>query len=197
MILSDLDIKKAIDSGKIRITPKPDYKVQLGTCSLDLRLSKNFKIFQYNHSAFIDVSDQKTFADITRDYTLKHNEYFVLHHGQLLLGATTEKVCLPNDIAARIDGRSRLGRLGLVIHSTAGHIDPGFCGRIILEITNIGKLPIILHKGIRVCQLVFETLTAAVSKGYSARSDSRWNKPGTLNVVNDLESAKRKRIRKN
>src|SRR3989344_932666 len=183
MILSDLDIKKAIDSGKIRITPKPDYKVQLGTCSLDLRLSKNFKIFQYNHSAFIDVSDQKTFADITRDYTLKHNEPFVLHPGQFVLGATTEKVCLPNDIAARIDGRSRLGRLGLVIHSTAGHIDPGFCGRITLEITNIGKLPIILKKNLCVCQLVFETLTQPVSRGYSAQKINKWNKPGKLTAV--------------
>src|SRR3989344_4004170 len=197
MILSDQDIKTAIQKGKIKITPKPDFETQLGTCSLDLRLAENFQVFEYNRSAFIDVSDKKTFEDITTPHTLKKGEPFILHPGQFVLGATVEKICLPNDIAARIDGRSRLGRLGLVIHSTAGHIDPGFCGRITLEMTNIGKLPIILHKDIRVCQLVFETLTRPVSKGYSARQDSRWNKPGTLNVVNDLESAKRKRIRKN
>lgn len=183
MILSDSDIKKAILTGKIKITPKPDFKKQLGTCSLDLRLSENFKIFQYNHSAFIDVSDKKTFEGITRDYNLRDNEPFVLHPGQFVLGATIENITLPNDIAARIDGRSRLGRLGLVIHSTAGHIDPGFSGRVTLEITNIGKLPIILHKGLGVCQLVFEILTQPVSKGYSQRSDSKWNKPGKLTAA--------------
>lgn len=183
MILSDKDIKTAIQKGKMKITPRPDFKTQLGTCSLDLRLSEDFKIFQYNHSAFIDVSDKKTFADITRDYKLKDNEPFVLHPGQFVLGATIEKVCLPNDIAARIDGRSRLGRLGLVIHSTAGHIDPGFCGRITLEMSNIGKLPIILHKGLCVCQLVFETLTKPVAVGYSQRKDVKWNKPGGLTAA--------------
>lgn len=194
MILSDTDIKKAIDSGKVRITPKPDFETQLGTCSLDLRLSENFQVFEYNRSAFIDVSDKKTFENITTPHNLRGKESFILHPGQFVLGATIEKVCLSNDIAARIDGRSRLGRLGLVIHSTAGHIDPGFCGRITLEMTNIGKLPIILHKGIRVCQLVFEKLTRPVLRGYSARQDSKWNKPGGLNVVNDLERKfKRKR----
>lgn len=183
MILSDIDIKKAIESGKIKITPKPDFKLQLGTCSLDLRLSADFKIFEYNKSAFIDVSDKKTFSGITQDHRLKRGESFVLHPDQFVLGATIEKVCLPNDIAARIDGRSRLGRLGLVIHSTAGHIDPGFCGRITLEITNIGKLPIILHKGNCVCQLVFETLTKPVSQGYSQRKINKWNKPGKLTAV--------------
>ena len=183
MILSDQDIKTAIQKGKIKITPKPDFKLQLGTCSLDLRLSENFKVFEYNKSAFIDVSDKKTFENITKEHNLKSGESFVLHPGQFVLGATVEKVCLPNDIAARIDGRSRLGRLGLVIHSTAGHIDPGFCGRVTLEITNIGKLPIILHKGNCVCQLVFETLTTPVKKGYSQMKINKWNKPGSLTAV--------------
>ncbi|MBI2514896.1 dCTP deaminase [Candidatus Wolfebacteria bacterium] len=182
MILSDLDIKKAITSGQIKITPKPDLKKQLGTCSLDLQLSGDFKIFEYNRSAFIDVSDKKTFTNITKDYKLKANAPFVLHPDQFVLGATIEKVCLPNDIAARIDGRSRLGRLGLIIQ-TAGHIDPGFCGRITLEINNIGKLPIILHKGLCVCQLVFETLTQPVSRGYSQKKINRWNKPGSLTAA--------------
>src|SRR3989344_546163 len=174
MILSDQDIKTAIQKGKIKITPKPDFETQLGTCSLDLRLSENFQVFEYNRSAFIDVSDKKTFEDITATHTLKKGEPFILHPGQFVLGATIEKICLHNDIAARIDGRSRLGRLGLVIHSTAGHIDPGFCGRIILEITNIGKLPIILKKNLCVCQLVFETLTQPVSRGYSAQKINKW-----------------------
>ena len=183
MILSDLDIKTAINNGKIKITPKPNLAIQLGTCSLDLRLSKDFKIFEYNKSAFIDVSDKKTFEGITKDHKLAKNEPFVLHPDQFVLGATVEKITMPNDIAARIDGRSRLGRLGLVIHSTAGHIDPGFSGRITLEITNIGKLPIILHEGLCVCQLVFETLTTPVSQGYSQKKSNKWNKPGSLTTA--------------
>ncbi|MCX6702545.1 MAG: dCTP deaminase [Candidatus Wolfebacteria bacterium] len=183
MILSDIDIKKAINSGQIKITPKPNLKKQLGTCSLDLRLSKDFKLFGYNHSAFIDVSDSKTFEHITESYTLKKSEPFVLHPGQFILGSTIEDVTLPNDIAARLEGRSRLGRLGLIIHSTAGHIDPGWSGRITLEITNIGKLPIILHEGNCICHLVFEPLTGPVSKGYSKKKENKWNKPGNLTAV--------------
>ncbi len=183
MILSDLDIKKAIASGKIKITPKPDLKKQLGTCSLDLQLSGDFKIFEYSRSAFIDPSDKKTFESITKEHKLAKGESFVLHPGQFVLGSTIENVTLPNDIAARIDGRSRLGRLGLVIHSTAGHIDPGWSGRLTLEMSNVGKLPIILHKGLCVCQLVFETLTTPVSKGFSERKINKWNKPGNLTTA--------------
>lgn len=183
MILADKDIKTAIESGSIKITPKPDFKKQLGTCSLDLRLSRDFKIFEYNRSAFIDVSDKKTFSGITKDHKLAPKEPFVLHPSQFVLGATVEKIEMPNDIAARIDGRSRLGRLGLVIHSTAGHIDPGFSGRITLEITNIGKLPIILHENLCICQLVFETLTRPVLRGYRERKDTKWNKPGNLTTA--------------
>lgn len=180
MILSDRDIKTALEDGTIKITPKPDMKTQLGTCSLDMRLSNTFRIFEYNRSAFIDVADKKTFEGITVEHVLKKHEPFVLHPGQFVLGATLERIELPKEIAARIDGRSSLGRLGLVIHSTAGHIDPGYAGKITLEITNIGKLPIILHTGLRVCQLVFETLTSSVSQGYKDRRTSRWNTAGNL-----------------
>ena len=183
MILSDVDIKKAIDSGKIKITPKPDYKKQLGSCSLDLRLSNIFKVFTYNKSAFIDVAKPETYSHITKEYHLKPNEPFVLHPNEFVLGATIEKISLSNDIAARIDGRSSLGRLGLVIHSTAGHIDPGFEGNITLEIANIGRLPIILRQGLRVCQLVFEPLTSETTKPYKKKQGAKWNKAGALKKV--------------
>ncbi|MBI4159609.1 dCTP deaminase [Candidatus Wolfebacteria bacterium] len=182
MILSDTDIRAAIESGKIKITPKPNFRKQLGSCSLDLRLSNIFKVFTYNRSTFIDVANPKTYGDITKQYVVKKTEPFVLHPNEFVLGATIEKISLPQDIAARIDGRSSLGRLGLIIQ-TAGHIDPGFNSNITLEIANIGRLPIILWYGLRVCQLVFEPLSSPTTKPYKNKIGAAWNKAGALKRV--------------
>jgi len=179
MILSDTDIQAAILSGRIRITPKPDFKKQLGSCSLDLRLSNIFRVFTYNQNAFIDVADPTTYSDITKEYIVPKGKPFVLHPTEFVLSATQEKVILPQDIGARIDGRSSLGRLGLIIQ-TAGHIDPGFDRPITLEIANIGKLPIILWPGLRICQLVFEPLSSPTTKPYSKKAGTKWNKAGSL-----------------
>ncbi len=183
MILSDKDIKTAIEKGKIKIKPKPDFKTQLGSCSLDLRLAGFFKTFNYNHSPYIDLTDPITFKNITQGSRLKKNETLVLHPGEFVLGATLEDIELPNDIAIRIDGRSSLGRLGLVVHSTAGHVDPGWKGSLTLEIANIGKIPIILREGLRICQVVFETLSSPTSKPYQKRKGAKWNKPGALKKI--------------
>lgn len=183
MILSDRDIKTAIQKGQIKIAPKPDFKKQLGSCSLDLRLSNIFKVFTYNRSAFIDVSDPKTYSDITKEYHLKKGDPFVLHPGEFVLGSTQEKIKLQKNIAARIDGRSSLGRLGLVVHSTAGHVDPGFEGNITLEIANIGQIPIILRQGLRICQLVFETLLSNTTKPYKKKKGAKWNKAAALKKI--------------
>ncbi|MBI3638131.1 dCTP deaminase [Candidatus Wolfebacteria bacterium] len=180
MILSDAEIKKAIITGRIKVNPMPDFKIQLGSCSLDLRLSDTFRIFTYNNSAFIDVSNPETYKEITKGHKLKKDGVLVLHPGEFVLGATIEKVKLPDDVAARIDGRSSLGRLGLVVHSTAGHIDPGFDGNITLEIANIGKIPIILRKNLRVCHLVFENLSSPTTKPYRKKKGAKWNKAGSL-----------------
>jgi len=183
MILSDRDIKTAIQKGKIKITPKPDFAKQLGSCSLDLRLSGVFRVYAYNHSAFIDVSNPKTYQDITKEHRLKKNGSFILHPGEFILGWTMERIELPNDIAARIDGRSSMGRLGLVVHSTAGNVDPGFKGNLTLEIANIGKIPIILRPGLRVCQLVFDVLSSPTTNPYKKKYGASWNKPGKLKRV--------------
>jgi len=174
MILSDREIEKYIKSGKIGITPEPNLDKQLGSSSLDLRLGNEFKVFEHNKKPYIDTRDEKTFHGTTRTVVLKDGEPFVFHPHEFVLGITMEEVFLPDDIAARIDGRSSLGRLGIVIHSTAGHIDPGFKGRIVLEIENIGMIPVLLYSETRICQLVFQELSSPTTKPYYKKKGAKY-----------------------
>lgn len=174
MILSDSDIKKRLSEGQIKITPMPDLMVALGTVSLDLRLSSEFMVYRTTSRPFIDVKDPSTFEGLTELVVKKPGEHFIVHPGEFVLGSTVELVELPCDLAARLEGKSSLGRLGIVIHSTAGKVDPGFKGRITLEISNIGTLPVMLYPEMRICQLVFEELKSPTSVGYASRKDSKY-----------------------
>jgi dCTP deaminase len=174
VILSDREIKQLLDEGKIIISPKPDLDEQLGSASLDLRLSDEFMIFEHTKKPYIDTKNPETFKDMTKMMKVSENDPFVFHPGEFVLGATLEEVELPADIAARIDGRSSLGRLGIVIHSTAGHIDPGFKGKIVLEMENIGMIPVLLYPGMRVCQLVFEVLSSPTTKPYNQKKNAKY-----------------------
>ncbi|MDD3046172.1 MAG: dCTP deaminase [Candidatus Pacebacteria bacterium] len=174
MILSDRDIKKCLEEKKIIITPEPNYEKQLGSASLDLRLGNEFKVFEDNKRSFIDTRDKDSLLGTTRLITLKDGEPFVFHPHQFILGITMEEVFLPDDIAARIDGRSSLGRLGIVIHSTAGHIDPGFKGKIVLEMENIGMIPVLIYPETRICQLVFQELKTPTSKPYYKKEGAKY-----------------------
>ncbi|MEX2054546.1 MAG: dCTP deaminase, partial [Candidatus Andersenbacteria bacterium] len=142
MILSDRDIKQAIKDKRIKITPKPDFKTQLGSCSLDLRLGYHFRVFKHRRRPFLDPSDPETMKNMTEEIKISTKEPYVIQPDEFVLASILEWVELPDDISARIDGRSSLGRIGLVIHSTAGHIDAGFQGSITMELTNIGMMPI-------------------------------------------------------
>lgn len=174
MILSDKDIKNLIDQGKIQITPKPDLDKQLGSASLDLRLDSEFMVFEHTKKALIDTRNIDSFKGMTRTVSIKDDEPFVFHPGEFILGVTLEEIFLPDDVAARIDGRSSLGRLGIVIHSTAGHIDPGFKGKIVLEMENIGMIPILLYSGTRICQLVFEPLSSPTTNPYYKKKGAKY-----------------------
>ncbi|MDD4409440.1 MAG: dCTP deaminase [Candidatus Pacebacteria bacterium] len=174
MILSDREIKKLLDEGKIKIFPEPNLEEQLGSASLDLRLSEEFMVFEHTKKPYIDTKNPETFKDMTKMIKVPENEPFVFHPGEFVLGATSEEVELPDDVAARIDGRSSLGRLGIVIHSTAGHIDPGFRGKIVLEMENIGMIPVLLYPGTRVCQLVFEVLSSPTTKPYYLKKNAKY-----------------------
>lgn len=174
MILSDRDIKKCIEEEKIKITPEPDWEKQLGSASLDLRLGNEFKVFEHSKKPYIDTRDPDTFNGSTRLIELKDDEPFVFHPNEFVLGITMEEVFLADDIAARIDGRSSLGRLGIVVHSTAGHIDPGFKGKVVLEMENIGMIPVLLYPGKRICQLVFQELKTPTSKPYYKKEGAKY-----------------------
>ena len=174
MILSDRDIKKAFNEQKIKIIPEPNWEVQLGPASVDFRLGNEFRIFNHSSKPYIDPKKEETFRDLTKTITLKDEESFVLQPSEFVLGMTQEEIWLPNDIGARIEGRSSWGRLGIIIHSTAGYIDPGFQGKLTLEISNIGMMPVLLYPNVRICQIAFERLTSPAEVPYSKKKDVKY-----------------------
>jgi len=176
MILSDRDIRKYIKEGKIKIYPKPNFREQLGSASLDLRLGNEFRIFDHIKKPFIDIKNPKTFKNMTQLIKIKDGKSFVFQPGQFILAVTLEEVSLADDIAARIDGRSSLGRLGIVVHSTSGHVDPGFRGKITLEVENIGMMPILLYPRTKICQLVFEKLSSPARVPYYKKKKAKYLK---------------------
>lgn len=190
MILSDRDIKEQLSSGRISVKPEPDLESQLGSTSLDFKLGPQFRVFkptstpyidpqnpatQNTHTTVVDVSET---SEADQQPLLPHApdgpRGFVLHPGEFVLGMTEEYIELPDDIAGRLEGRSSLGRLGIVIHSTAGHFDPGFQGNIVLEITNIGVIPVLLYPGMRFCQMVFEKVSSPVETLYHQKSGNKY-----------------------
>lgn len=174
MILSDKDIREYIKKKRIVVKPLPDLKKQLGAASLDLRLGDQFLIFRHSKRAFIDLADPHFADHMTEEVKISQKEPYVLQPGEFVLGKVLEWVELPDDLSARIDGRSSLGRLGLVIHSTAGHIDPGFRGNLTLEMSNIGMMPILLYPKLRVCQLVFEKLSSPAEVPYYKKKGAKY-----------------------
>jgi len=190
MLLSDREIEKFIKEGKIKIKPLPDFETQLGPASLDLRLGNEFRVFNQVKSPFIDPKNPKTFKNLTKLIRVKENQPFILHPGEFVLGVTLEEITLPADVGAKIEGRSSWGRLGLLVHSTAGYIDPGFSGKLTLEMSNIGKVPIILYPGLKICQLGFELLTSPAKVPYNKRKTSKYHldkKPTESKIYKELK----------
>ena len=171
MLLSDRDIRAEIAGGRVRLEPYDETLVQ--PSSIDVRLDKYFRLFDNHKYPFIDPAlDQ---PDLTRLIEVERDEPFILHPGEFVLGSTFEIVTMPNDLAARLEGKSSLGRLGLLTHSTAGFVDPGFSGHVTLELSNVATLPIKLWPGMRVGQLCFIRLSGAAENPYgSAKYGSRY-----------------------
>jgi len=175
MILSDRDIKREIQNNRISIESKFDnFLDQVHASSMDFRLGNFFKI--YNHSKFSCI-DPKNISDsdnLTKSIEIKNGEAFYVQPGEFILGVTLEKITLPNDIVARVEGRSSLGRLGIIVHSTAGFIDAGFSGTITLEISNLNRLPIALYPDMRVCQIAFEQMSSPAEIPYGKKACSKY-----------------------
>lgn len=164
VLLSDRDIKAELASGRIGLSPSVPEMVQ--PSSVDVRLDRYFRLFDNHKYAVIDPSEDQ--PELTRLIEVDPEEGFILHPGEFVLGSTYEKVSLPDDIAARLEGKSSLGRLGLLTHSTAGFIDPGFEGHVTLELSNVATLPIRLWPGMKIGQLCFFQLSSAAERPYGA-----------------------------
>jgi dCTP deaminase len=162
MILSDRDIRAAIAEGRIVIDPFTPESVQ--PSSVDLHLGNRFRVFRNSRYPFIDVRVEQ--PDLTELVEIEGDDPFILHPGEFVLGATLERVTLPDDLVARLEGKSSLGRLGLLIHSTAGYVDPGWEGTLTLELSNVANLPITLYHGMRIGQISFQRLSSPVEIGY-------------------------------
>ena len=174
MILSDRDILARLERHDIVISPEPDLETQLQPASLDLRLGYDFQTYNYTRQALIDPADPATFEQLTTLTQLQDGERFLVHPGEFVLATTLEHVEIPNDVLARLEGRSSIGRLGIVIHSTAGYIDPGFKGKITLEVSNLGRIAVALYPRMRICQLAFEEMSSPVQSGYGERRGSKY-----------------------
>lgn len=164
MLLSDRDIQAAIDAGRVVLDPYDPAMVQ--PSSVDVRLDRFFRVFENHRYAHIDPAVEQ--PDLTRLVECGPEDPFILHPGEFVLGATYEQVTLPDDLAARLEGKSSLGRLGLLTHSTAGFVDPGFTGHITLELSNMATLPIMLWPGMKVGQLCFFRLSSAAMNPYGS-----------------------------
>ena len=164
MILSDRDIRAAIADGRVGIDPFDLSDVQ--PSSVDLHVDRYFRTFHNHRYPVIDVKHEMT--DLTELVEVSETEPFMLHPGEFVLGSTAEYVKLPHDLVARLEGKSSLGRLGLLIHSTAGYVDPGFEGHLTLELSNVANLPITLYPGMKIGQISFFQLTSPAENPYGS-----------------------------
>ncbi len=174
MILSDRDIKKALSTGKIKISPKINLKEQLGSCSVDLRLGNTFRVFKHSRHTFIDPHNKKLAANLMEEQTVSTGEAFILQPDDFVLAATIESLELPDDLVARLEGRSSLGRLGIVVHSTASVFDPGWKGVIVMELGNSGRMPVALYPGMRICAMTFEELSSPAETPYHKKKSAKY-----------------------
>jgi dCTP deaminase len=164
VLLSDRDILAEIDAQRIRVEPFDEAMIQ--PSSIDIRLDRFFRVFENHKYPHIDPAVDQ--SDLTREVEPEGDEPFILHPGEFVLGSTYEVCTLPDDIAARVEGKSSLGRLGLLTHATAGFVDPGFSGHVTLELANVATLPIKLYPGMKIGQLCFFRLTSPAAHPYGS-----------------------------
>lgn len=174
MVLSDRDIKKAIKEGRIKIFPELDYEKQLGSCSIDLRLGNVFRVFEHSKKPYIDPSKKDYSNEITSEIVLNDGDQFIMQPGDFVLAVTLEHVTLAPDLMGRLEGRSSLGRLGIVVHSTASTFDPGWDGKCVLELGNLGRMAVALTVGMRICAMGFEELSSPAEIPYNKKKHAKY-----------------------
>jgi dCTP deaminase len=164
MVLSDRTIKRLLEEGRIGIEPYAEELLQ--PSSVDVRVDRLFRVFRNSRYPFIDVKQEM--EELTELVEVDPDEAFILHPGEFVLGSTLERITLPDDLVARLEGKSSLGRLGLLIHSTAGFIDPGWDGHVTLELSNVANLPITIYPGMKIGQLSFVQLSEPAEHPYGS-----------------------------
>ena len=191
VLLSDRDIKAEIDAGRVSLDPYDPSMVQ--PSSIDVRLDRYFRLFDNHKYPVIDPAEEQ--PELTRLVEVEPDEAFVLHPGEFVLASTYELVTLPDDLSSRLEGKSSLGRLGLLTHSTAGFIDAGFSGHVTLELSNVATLPIKLWPGMKIGQLCFFRLSSAVEHAYgSDRYGSRYQGQRGPTASRSFQSFHRSRV---
>ncbi len=190
MVLSDRDILQYMALGKIKITPAPHLQTQLGSCSIDFRLANTFRVFEHSKYPYIDLHTDIDFADLMRCVEVSNGDTFTMQPGEFVLASTQEKLELASDVMARLEGRSSLGRLGIIVHSTAGLFDPGWVGTATLELGNLGRMPVKLYPGMRICAFTFEQLSSPAKVPYRLKPTNKYagqNGPETSRFSKDFE----------
>ena len=176
MILPDHEIRSLLKEGRISIEPLDDPEEQIQAAWVDLRLGSEFQVFKYTKEAYIDSRNPKEYTETI----CINGEPFVLHPKEFVLGVTHERIRVPSDLAAYVDGRSSLGRIGITAHITSGWVDPGFEGRLVLEISNLGKMPVMLYPGMRICKLIFLKLNSEAERPYNVREKAKYRNQETV-----------------
>lgn len=173
MVLSDIDIRSYMERGKIRISPELPPE-QYGSCSVDFRLGAEFSVFEHSRFPYIDVRDKSAIQDLMRTVHVKAGEPFVLQPREFALAITEETLELDDDVLGRLEGRSSLGRIGIIVHGTAGLFDPGWRGKATLELSNLGIMPVALYPGMRICSFTFEQLSSPVAVPYYKKAGNKY-----------------------
>ena len=173
-LLSDRDLKIALASGRIAIDPSADLDSRLGPDSLDFRLGSEVLVFERNAEPYIDPRREETAAGTTRVVALGPNEPFIIQPQQLVLATTLERLRLGEDVVGRLEGRSSLGRLGIIVHSTASLFHPGWDGHPAMELGNLGVMPVALYPGMRICAFTFTALSSPAERPYGCRPTDKY-----------------------
>ncbi len=174
MILPDHEIKKLLKERKLVIEPLEDLEIQVQPAGIDLRLDNEFRVFKLNSTPYIDT--KKPTDNYTEKIILKDSEPFIVHPGEFVLAKIKEYVKMPADLVGSIDGKSSLGRLGIVVHTTSSSVNPGWEGHLVLEITNLSRMPVAIYPGMRIVKLTFHQLSSPSERPYGERKDTKYNK---------------------
>jgi dCTP deaminase len=173
MVLSDVDIRRYLAEGRIRVSPELPPE-QFGSCSVDFRLGHVFSVFEHSRHAYIDLRDRTAIQDLMSTVEVKDGEAFVLQPREFVLAITEEHLELADDVLGRLEGRSSLGRIGIIVHGTAGLFDPGWRGKATLELSNLGRMPVALYPGMRICSMTFEQLSTPSSTPYYKKASNKY-----------------------